>query len=269
MAELGEEVKVRVHVDATAAKAIAERSGLDKLRHIDVNILWIQEQEARDRLPLVKVSGKINPADLMTKYVEGELIKSHMKTMNIGFREGRAQLAAQLYGLGQGGERRPKEGEETRGSEGKEERRRGDEKGGGAGAGGQKPGGGEGGERRPKEGKETRGPEEGQEDKWLCRGRGLQWVRHHRQPREDLFNLSEAAKRQQNLKLLWGIRKTEGTMQDGRKFSITDEWDHGASQDRRMRQSWIGTTTFICRTPDNKIDKMSSNRSSNTDGGGG
>ena len=126
MDELGEEVKVRVHVDATAAKAIAERSGLDKLRHIDVNILWIQEQEARDRLPLVKVSGKINPADLMTKYVEGELIKSHMKTMNIGFREGRAQLAAQLYGLGQGGERRPKEGEETRGSEGKEERRRGE-----------------------------------------------------------------------------------------------------------------------------------------------
>ena len=52
-AELGEDVKVRVHVDATAAKAIAERSGLDKLRHTDVNILWIQEQEARDRIPLV------------------------------------------------------------------------------------------------------------------------------------------------------------------------------------------------------------------------
>ena len=101
MAELGEKVKVRVHVDATAAKAIAERSGLDKLRHVDVNILWIQEQEARDRLPLVKVCGKINPADLMTKYVDGELIKRHLKSMSTDFREGRAQLAAQLYGVAQ------------------------------------------------------------------------------------------------------------------------------------------------------------------------
>ena len=32
MAELGEVVTVRIHVDATAAKAIAERNGLEKLR---------------------------------------------------------------------------------------------------------------------------------------------------------------------------------------------------------------------------------------------
>ena len=61
MAELGEVVTVRIHVDATAAKAIAERNGLDKLRHIDVNVLWIQDQEARDKLPLFKVCGKSTP----------------------------------------------------------------------------------------------------------------------------------------------------------------------------------------------------------------
>ena len=42
--ELGEELKARVHVDANAAKGIVERAGLDRVRHIDVNVLWIQEQ---------------------------------------------------------------------------------------------------------------------------------------------------------------------------------------------------------------------------------
>ena len=34
----------------------------------------------------------------MTKYVDGELIKTHLKAMIIDFREGRMQLAAQLSG---------------------------------------------------------------------------------------------------------------------------------------------------------------------------
>ena len=149
MSELGEEVKVRVHVDATAAKAIAERSGLDKLRHIDVNILWIQEQEARDRIPLVKVCGKTNPADLMTKYVDGELIRSHLNSMFIEFREGISQLAAQLYELVPGEGRRSAgatsgglgvgEGRKTGGER--------EEEGGGAEAGGEERGEGEGGGR--------------------------------------------------------------------------------------------------------------------------
>ena len=44
MGELGQEMCSRVHVDAMAAKSIAERSGLDKVRHIDVDVLWTQEQ---------------------------------------------------------------------------------------------------------------------------------------------------------------------------------------------------------------------------------
>ena len=37
---------IRMHVDATAAKGIIERKGLNKLRHIDLDVLWLQEQEA-------------------------------------------------------------------------------------------------------------------------------------------------------------------------------------------------------------------------------
>ena len=45
--EPGREMSARVHVDANAAKGIVERAGLDRVRHIDVNVLWLQEQEVR------------------------------------------------------------------------------------------------------------------------------------------------------------------------------------------------------------------------------
>ena len=38
-------VDSRVHVDASAAKNIVEREGLGKVRHIEVDLLWIQEQQ--------------------------------------------------------------------------------------------------------------------------------------------------------------------------------------------------------------------------------
>ena len=57
-ADLGNDSLIRVHMDASAAKAVVERKGLSKLRHIDVDVLWIQEQEARRLLPVVKIPGE-------------------------------------------------------------------------------------------------------------------------------------------------------------------------------------------------------------------
>ena len=55
--DFGQEVKLQMHIDALAAKGIIERQGLSKVRHIDVNILWMQEQCARKILPVAKVPG--------------------------------------------------------------------------------------------------------------------------------------------------------------------------------------------------------------------
>ena len=66
---LGMELKTRVHVDATAAKGMVERRGISRVRHIEIDHLWIQEQEARHMLPISKVDGGENPADLTTKNV--------------------------------------------------------------------------------------------------------------------------------------------------------------------------------------------------------
>ena len=95
--ELGAEATARVHVDASAAKGIIERTGLDKIRHIDVNVLWLQEQEVRGRVPLRKIDGTKNPADLMTKHLEVKKIEEHLERLGLEFRGGRAQAAANLY----------------------------------------------------------------------------------------------------------------------------------------------------------------------------
>ena len=50
-----------VHVDAFAAKSIVEREGLGKVRHIEVDLLFIQEQQLRKRLPLFKSTGLASP----------------------------------------------------------------------------------------------------------------------------------------------------------------------------------------------------------------
>ena len=97
--ELGDELKTRVHVDAAAAKGIEERSGLDKVRHIDVGVLWLQEQAARERVPLHKIDGAPNPADLMAKHLCSNKIEDHIRRLRLEFREGRAEAAAQLHSV--------------------------------------------------------------------------------------------------------------------------------------------------------------------------
>ena len=53
--DMGGRADLRMHLDASAAIGIVERKGLCKRRHLDLNTLWLQEQEARRRLPTNKV----------------------------------------------------------------------------------------------------------------------------------------------------------------------------------------------------------------------
>lgn len=55
--------------DASAAFGIINRNGLDKTRHIDTGLLWIQQVVAEQRLTVQKAPGKFNPADLFTKHL--------------------------------------------------------------------------------------------------------------------------------------------------------------------------------------------------------
>ena len=73
--DLGEDqVKLKMHIDATAARGIIERKGLGRVRHVRTDILWLQEQEARKVLPLHKVLGTEDMSDLTTKHLSANTI---------------------------------------------------------------------------------------------------------------------------------------------------------------------------------------------------
>ena len=76
--DLGESVGIVLELDATAAKGILDRTGVAKVRHMDVNCLWLQEQCAKRLVPLIKIPGEHNPADLRTKHLTLLMIKRHI-----------------------------------------------------------------------------------------------------------------------------------------------------------------------------------------------
>ena len=76
--DLGESLSIVLQLDATAAKGILDRTGLAKVRHIDVNCLWLQKQRAKTLVPLVKILGEQKSADLITKHLTLLIIKRHI-----------------------------------------------------------------------------------------------------------------------------------------------------------------------------------------------
>ena len=68
--DMGINMKIKLSEDSTAAKGIADRTGLGKVRHIEVNQLWIQEKVRNKLITLIRVDGNINLADALTKFVD-------------------------------------------------------------------------------------------------------------------------------------------------------------------------------------------------------
>ena len=93
------DAKVRIQVDATAAKSIVERRGLSKVRHLDTAALWIQEQQVRRLLPLDRIPGTKNEADLITKNLDVAQVEMYIGMLQMEFVEGRAAGAAQLHSM--------------------------------------------------------------------------------------------------------------------------------------------------------------------------
>ena len=71
-------VKVSVGVDANSAIGIVQRRGLNKLRHVEFDVLWIQGQHARRLLSLRMVLGPRNPLDMMIKNVDQSHIDMYL-----------------------------------------------------------------------------------------------------------------------------------------------------------------------------------------------
>ena len=96
--DLGFKIGIRVHTDATAALGICRRRGLGKIRHLDVTDLWCQEKVRDGTVQLLKVVGSDNPADIMTKYVDRQILEKMLQKIGMTTLEGRAECAPQAEG---------------------------------------------------------------------------------------------------------------------------------------------------------------------------
>ena len=83
--DLGIHAMLRCHSDSSAARAVASRRGLGKLRHVHTRFLWLQSQVAQKSVQLRCVHGPQNPADALTKPLsEAELLR-HCTKMGLSF----------------------------------------------------------------------------------------------------------------------------------------------------------------------------------------
>ena len=83
--------------DASAALGVIHRRGSGKTRHMDTGLLWAQQTAAEKRLSFHTVLGKMNPADLYTKYLDEATITKHIDTLAYEFTTGRAKEAPKLH----------------------------------------------------------------------------------------------------------------------------------------------------------------------------
>ena len=81
MKGLGWKAKVRVNVDASAAKSVASRVGIGKIRHLDFKFLWIQEAVRGEKISIRKVRGVENPADILTKPKSVDEVEGLLKSI--------------------------------------------------------------------------------------------------------------------------------------------------------------------------------------------
>ena len=78
-------MKVDVWIDAQATLGIINRQALGKVRHVEVQNLWLQEATKRGKIMVPKVDSKSNMADLMTKPLSAAEIGLHLEGLGCSF----------------------------------------------------------------------------------------------------------------------------------------------------------------------------------------
>ena len=87
-----------LYADASAALIIAKRQGAGKMRHINVNSLWLQEKTLQSILKYNKIKGEENPAGGLTKHVKQELAQKYLTIEGLKVRGDRADASLKLAG---------------------------------------------------------------------------------------------------------------------------------------------------------------------------
>ena len=81
MRDLGFVVKPVSFTDAKATEHILHRHGIDKMKHVDVAHLWLQDEVNSNRLKLRRVKSEDNLADIGTKALSNKITRKHATSM--------------------------------------------------------------------------------------------------------------------------------------------------------------------------------------------
>ena len=87
--------KIDIKTDASAAIGIGSRIGIGKVRHIEVNQLWLQDKVAMGKITLTKVPTSDHLADALTKGVDVAILNNHIAGIGAEVLQGRHGLAPQ------------------------------------------------------------------------------------------------------------------------------------------------------------------------------
>ena len=82
--DLGTDLRIRVVTDSSACSGICGRTGLGKVKHMAIQMLWLQDVVRRGAVEMKRVRGDVNAADLMTKFLSRSKIDEHVQCL--GFR---------------------------------------------------------------------------------------------------------------------------------------------------------------------------------------
>jgi len=73
--EVEQPVRGVLRCDSSSGRALAAREGFGRVKHVDVRMLWLQEVISSGRLALEMERSTNNPADIGTKWLDGERLK--------------------------------------------------------------------------------------------------------------------------------------------------------------------------------------------------
>ena len=75
---------VNLHCDSQSALHLATNQVMDgKVKHIGIRYHFIREAVFNKRIDLVKIDGKLNPADALTKVIHLEVFSRHRDTLQV------------------------------------------------------------------------------------------------------------------------------------------------------------------------------------------
>ncbi len=82
--------------DASAARGLALRTGGGQIKHMQAKYYWLQGCVKANVLTEEKIRGAVSPADLMTKHLNGAMMRDMCGSLDLKFEAGRAATAPKL-----------------------------------------------------------------------------------------------------------------------------------------------------------------------------